>query len=134
MNELFARDPGAVAVIVSALLFEVERDALQGGGPAAAYADLASRIDRIVLVTASEEDKIERYAARVQAAGSDPEKAKGDARSRLAHQIPDREKVERADYLIENSGDMAHLRSQVERLWPRLQEESNFKRNRESLK
>jgi dephospho-CoA kinase len=53
MQQVFARDPAAVAVVVSALIFEVERDAGDGSAAMAAYADLRSRIDRIVLVTAS---------------------------------------------------------------------------------
>ena len=58
----------------------------------AAYADLRKRIDRIVLVTASDEDKIARYVARVCTCGMGMEKAEADARSRLAHQIPDRKR------------------------------------------
>jgi len=134
MKQIFARDPAAVAVVVSALIFEVERDAQQGGATVAAYADLRKRIDRIVLVTASDEDKIARYVARVCTCGMGMEKAEADARSRLAHQIPDREKIGRADYVLENSGDTDSLRSQVEELWPRLKQESNLNLTRESLK
>jgi len=134
MKQIFARDPATVAVVVSALIFEVERDAQQGGAATAAYADLRKRIDRIVLVTASDEDKIARYVARVCTCGMGMEKAEADARSRLAHQIPDREKIGRADYVLENSGDTDSLRSQVEELWPRLKQESNLNLTRESLK
>ena len=134
MKQIFARDPAAVAVVVSALIFEVERDAQQGGPTVAAYADLRKRIDRIVLVTASDEDKIARYVARVCTCEMGMEKAEADTRSRLAHQIPDREKIGRADYVLENSGDTDSLRSQVEELWPRLKQESNLNLTRESLK
>ncbi|HEY2469976.1 MAG TPA: dephospho-CoA kinase [Terracidiphilus sp.] len=133
MDQLFTRDPAAVAVVVSALIFEVERDAREGGETMAAYADLRRRIDRIVLVTAPDEEKIARYVARV---GRDEnrEKAETDARSRLEHQIPDREKIGRADYILENTGDLGALRSQVESLWPRLREESNLNLPFRSLK
>jgi dephospho-CoA kinase len=134
MDELFARDPAAVAVVVSALIFEVERDAREGGGATAMYADLRKRIDRIILVTASDEEKIARYVARVSSTGVDCEKAEADARSRLGHQIPDAEKARRADYLLENKGDIAALRAQVEALWPRLKQESNSIARKESLK
>lgn len=134
MDSLFARDASAVAVVVSALLFEAERDAREGGAAAAAYADLRNRIDRLVLVTAPDEDKIARYTARQASAGADLAKIESDARSRLAHQIPDSEKIARADYVLENSGDLSVLRSQVEQLWPRLKHESNLKLTRESLK
>lgn len=134
MKQIFVRDPAAVAVVVSALIFEVERDAQQGGAATAAYADLRKRIDRIVLVTASDEDKISRYVARVCTCGMGMEKAEADARSRLAHQIPDHEKIARADYVLENSGDVDSLRTQVEELWPRLKQESNLNPTGESLK
>jgi dephospho-CoA kinase len=134
MQQVFARDPAAVAVVVSALIFEVERDAGDGSAAMAAYADLRSRIDRIVLVTASEEDKISRYVARVCTCGMGMEKAEADARARLAHQIPDGEKVNRSDYVIENIGALESLRAQVEQLWPRLKQESNLNLSGESLK
>jgi dephospho-CoA kinase len=134
MQQVFARDPAVVAVVVSALIFEVERDAGDGSAAMAAYADLRSRIDRIVLVTASEEDKISRYVARVCTCGMGMEKAEADARARLAHQIPDGEKVNRSDYVIENIGALESLRAQVEQLWPRLKQESNLNLSGESLK
>ena len=140
MRQVFARDPAAVAVVVSALIFEVERDARterdagDGSAAIAAYADLRSRIDRIVLVTASEEDKISRYVGRVCTCGMGMEKAEADARARLAHQIPDGEKVNRSDYVIENIGALDSLRAQVEQLWPRLKQESNLNLSGESLK
>jgi dephospho-CoA kinase len=134
MNEVFARDPGAVAVVVSALIFEVERDALAGGQPLSIFTDLRKRIDRIILVTASEELKIARYVARISADALNRDVAEADARSRLAHQIPDSEKIPRADYLLENTGDIAALRAQIEELWPRLKQESNLNLERRSLK
>jgi dephospho-CoA kinase len=134
MNQVFARNPGAVAVVVSALIFEVERDAQEGGASTAAYADLRKRIDRIVLVTASDEDKIARYVARVCTCGMGMEKAEADARSRLAHQMPDRDKILRADFVLENTGDVDSLQSQVEQLWGRLKQESNLNPAVESLK
>jgi len=134
MKQVFARDPSAVAVVVSALIFEVERDAQEGGAATAAYADLRKRIDRILLVTASDEDKIARYVARVCTCGMGMEKAEADARARLAHQMPDREKIGRADYVLENTGDLDSLRLQVEHLWLRLKQESNLKLAGESLK
>lgn len=134
MDQLFARDPAAVAVVVSALIFEVERDAKASGEQDNVLSELRKRIDRIVLVTASDEDKIARYVDRICSTGVNREKAIADARSRLAHQIPDSEKIPRADYLLENTGDLAALRAQVDRLWHRLKQESNLNLGRESLK
>src|SRR5579863_1966233 len=58
MDQVFARDPAAV--VVSALIFEVERDARAGGEPGRIFTDLRERIDRIILVTAPDEAKIAR--------------------------------------------------------------------------
>ena len=129
MEEVLARDPAAVAVLESALIFEVARDARARGEKEGVLADWRSRIDRIIVVTAPDDLKIARYAARVLSSGSvagqDPDAIKADARNRLSHQVPDTEKVAQADYVLDNSGDIAALRVQVQALWPRLQAESN---------
>jgi dephospho-CoA kinase len=65
MGEVFHHDPAAVAVVESALIFEVERDARARGEKETVLADWRRRIDRIVVVTAPDEVKIARYAARV---------------------------------------------------------------------
>jgi dephospho-CoA kinase len=125
MDAVFARNPAAVAVIESALIFEVERDARARGETESVLADWRRRIDRIVAVTAPDELKIARYAARVSPATAGRAAAEADARRRLAHQIPDAEKASRADFTIENAGDMASLRLQVEALWRQLRAESD---------
>jgi dephospho-CoA kinase len=134
MSEVFERDPASVAVVVSALIFEVERDARENSEASAVFTELRKRIDRIVLVIAPDEAKVARYVARTANSDAIREGAEADARSRLAHQIPDAEKAPRADYLLENTGDIEVLRSQVRELWPRLQQESNLNLNARSLK
>jgi dephospho-CoA kinase len=124
MREVFANDPSAVAVIESALIFEVVRDARARGEKDSVLTDWRRRMDRVIVVTAPDEFKIERYAARIQ----DSEVGKGisleaivaDARNRLAHQVSDVEKIIEADYVLDNSGDITSLRAQVDALWPRL--------------
>lgn len=133
MDEVFARNPAAVAVVESALIFEVERDARARGEKESVLADWRRRIDRVVVVTAPDEEKIARYAARVSPDGVGREAAQADARLRLTHQIPDAIKAARADYILENSGDKAALRAQVNELWHRLKTESNHSRGKESL-
>ncbi len=129
MDEVFAHDPAAVAVIESALIFEVVRDARARGETEGVLADWRRRIDRIVVVTAPDEVKISRYVARMQASGggryASAESLEVDARDRLALQVSDAEKAAQADYVIDNSGDLASLRAQVEVLWPHLREASN---------
>ncbi len=148
MDQVFARNPAAVAVVESALIFEVERDARARGESETVLADWRRRIDRIVVVTAPDELKIARYAARVCPAGAGRkagvpsdrssslgwEAAEADARLRLSYQIPDAIKAARSDYILENAGDKAALRAQVEALWQRLQAESNKLPEDDSLK
>jgi len=125
MKQVFAHNPAVVAVIESALIFEVERDARARNEQESVLAIWRRHFDRIVVITAPDELKIARYAARVSPETAGREAAATDARQRLAYQIPDAIKVSRADYVIDNSGNKNDLCTQVEALWPRLQAESN---------
>jgi dephospho-CoA kinase len=128
MEEVFARDPAAVAVLESALIFEVARDARARGETEGILADWRRRIDRVIVVTAPDDLKIARYAARVAPDPANRATVKVDARVRLSHQISDAEKAAQADYVLDNSGDISTLRAQVKALWPRLQADSNNSR------
>jgi dephospho-CoA kinase len=125
MEQVFARDASAVAVVESALIFEVVRDARLRGETDGFLADWRRRIDRIVVITAPDSAKIERYVARVCPDGNGRAAAVTDARKRIAHQIPDAEKAAQADYVIDNSKSPAELREQVEMVWQKLKAESN---------
>jgi dephospho-CoA kinase len=133
MDEVFARDPAAVAVLESALIFEVARDARARGEKEGILADWRRRIDRIIVVTAPDDLKVARYAGRVSPNAANRTAVEVDARNRLAHQVPDAEKAAQADYVLDNSGDIAALRAQVEALWPRLEAESNKSRQNLSI-
>jgi dephospho-CoA kinase len=128
MEEVTARDPNAIAVVESALIFEVVRDAQARGETNHPMADWRKRIDCVVVVTAPDEMKVKRYAARVSPEGEGLKVIEADARERLKHQVPDAEKAAQADYVIDNSGDMGALREQVKALWQRLKAESNKSR------
>ena len=125
VDAVFARDPAAVAVIESALIFEVVRDARARGEKDGVLADWRRRIDRILLVTAPDELKIARYVARINPPATAREGVEADARLRLSHQIPDAEKASMSDYVIDNTGDMEALRAQVNTLWQLLKRDSN---------
>lgn len=125
MQDVFEQDPGAIAVIESALIFEVVRDALARGEKDGVLADWRQRIDRVIVVTAPDDLKIARYLARINPLGPASHAAEADARRRLAQQIPDDQKADMADYVIDNSGNKAALYDQVADLWQRLKSQSN---------
>jgi len=120
MDDVFARDANAVAVVESALVFEVERDARARGETEGVLADWRRRFDRVLVVTAPDELKIARYAAKVAPGGEGRAAAEADARARLARQIPDEVKAARADFVLDNSGDLEGLRRQVDAIWQRI--------------
>jgi dephospho-CoA kinase len=111
MSEIFARDPHAVVVIESALIFEAEAWGTVPGW--------RRRFDRIVLVTAPDDLKMQRFLARILPADATPEQrlaAERDARARLDAQLPDDAKASRSDIVVDNSGSLEATRSQAARL------------------
>ena len=80
-----------IAVSEAALLYET-------GG--------AARYDRMVVVAATEETRLQRLLAR----GTSAE----DARLRMAAQMNQQEKIERADYVIDNDGSLDAARMATE--------------------
>jgi dephospho-CoA kinase len=108
MRGVFAADPQRVAIVESALIFEVEK-----WGTAPGWLD---RFDKLILVTAPDTVKIARFVERMK--GSDG--AEADARARIAAQIPDAEKVPRCDYVIDNSGALEHTRAVVGEIYREL--------------
>jgi len=133
MEEIFKHNPAAVAIVESALIFEVERDARARGESETILAGWRRSLDRIIVVTAPDELKIARYLARICPAGAGRQRAEADARRRLAVQIPDSVKASLADYVLINDRDTGNLRLQVEELWPRLLAESNKSLTKASL-
>jgi dephospho-CoA kinase len=105
MRGVFEKEPWRVAMVESALIFEVEK-----WGTAPGWLE---RFDRLILVTVPDELKIARFVAR--AGGQNG--AEADARARLALQIPDDEKAARCDFVIDNSGSLAETRVLVEGIY-----------------
>lgn len=130
MDDLFARDPAAVAVIESALIFEVVRDAMRRGDHDSVLADWRRRMDRVIVVTAPDDVKIARYAARSAATPEQHAAAEADARRRLAHQIPDAEKAAQANFVLDNSGTIDELQAQVAAVWEQLKTHGHSKSNK----
>jgi len=124
MRAILSRNHQAIAVVESALIFEVERDARQRGESEGILSYWRRRFDYVIVVTAPEEIRIARYVARLSPSGWD-EKIAADARSRLARQLSDEQKASRADFVIENDGDLTALRLRVEAVWRQLVELGN---------
>jgi dephospho-CoA kinase len=72
-------------------------------------------LDYVIVVSASEDNQRKRALAR-------PGMTEKKLASILARQIPDAEKRRRADFVIENSGSLDHLRTQVDALSRKLAE------------
>ena len=142
MNALFAEDPTAIAIVESALIFEVEREQTAPDWP--------RQFDKIILVTSPDALKVDRYLARaaevrlaeVRAADArvgdtispdrplsparpilsteEAQALAADARRRIAAQIPDAEKIPRSDFVISNTGTLADLELQIRRIYRTL--------------
>jgi dephospho-CoA kinase len=132
MRTIFGRNHEAIAVVESALIFEVERDARQRGESEGILAYWRRRFDRVIVVTAPDDAKVARYVERLSP-GVWSEQIAADARSRLARQLSDEQKASRADFVIENKGDLAALHLQAEDVWRQLVELSNNSRSSELL-
>jgi dephospho-CoA kinase len=119
MRRVFAEDSKRVAMVESALIFEVEK-----WGTAPGW---VQRFDKLILVTVPDQVKIARFVSRLMAkeTGEADRESKlelltRDARARLAAQIPDQEKAGRCDYVIDNTGSLAETRTVVERIYREL--------------
>jgi dephospho-CoA kinase len=112
---VFAADPKRVAIVESALIFEVEK-----WGTAPGW---VQRFDKLILVVVPDEMKIARFVSRMMANDgleSRREALTQDARARMAAQIPDQEKEGRCEYVIDNSGSLLKTRTVVEEIYREL--------------
>lgn len=90
--------PGQLIVHVVPLLFET------------GYADL---VDKSIVVIAPDDARVARVLARDSVTES-------DVRARMAAQIEPSEARRRADYVIENDGDLDHLRARTTEIYDAL--------------
>ncbi len=115
MRGIFAADPKRVAIVESALIFEVEK-----WGTAPGW---VQRFDKIILVIVPDEMKMARFVSRML--GNDESRRAAltqDARARMAAQLPDHEKAGRCEYVIDNSGSIQETRTAVEVIYRELVE------------
>ena len=106
MEQVARRDPRAVAIVEAALILE---------------AGMAESLDRLVVVTCRAEQRIERWATRLNVG---KEAARREVARRMAAQLPEEEKIEAADYVIDNSGTLRETRRQVEEVYAALKKEA----------
>jgi dephospho-CoA kinase len=115
--EIAARDPDAVVMVESALVFETKYGGEEGWH---------KRFDRIILVRASEETQVARFVARVSGGkvldAMERHELEADARRRMANQLNDDWKAKRSDFVLTNDGSVEQLIAQVDALWPALRE------------
>jgi dephospho-CoA kinase len=120
-EEIFDRDPNAVVIVESALIFETRHTEADSSDAA----PWRTRFDCIILVIAPEDVRIERYLQRIsKGAPLSPERhaqLAADARSRIAQQVPDEQKIPLCDFIIHNDTSLEDLQEQVDELWPLLQ-------------
>ena len=104
---IYDKDPRAVAIVESALIFETKHSK-----------GWRARFDKIILVRASEEAKIARFVER--SGGGDVVALKAEAKRRLAQMIPDDQKTMMCDFVVMNDGTLERLREQVKKIWAKL--------------
>jgi dephospho-CoA kinase len=102
MREVGERDPKAVALVEAALIYEAGAD---------------RHFDKMVVVTCTPQQKVERFAGRV---GGDMEAARREVARRMAAQWPDERKAAAADFVIDNSGSLAQTGKQVDAIFQQL--------------
>jgi dephospho-CoA kinase len=102
MYEVGSKQHQAIAMVEAALILE---------------AGAKGRFDKIVVVTCRPEQKAARYAGRT---GLPEPAARAEVDRRTQAQMPDDEKVRRADYIIDNSGSLEMTRQQVEKTYAEL--------------
>jgi dephospho-CoA kinase len=127
---IFQRDPHAVVIVESALIFETKYGEVRSGEAMGSSAQgteegrWPGRFDRIVLVTAPEEVKIARFVARCATGEAMTAERRAEfeaeARRRLAQQMSDEQKSALCDYVLTNGGPLTELEWQVDQLWPIL--------------
>ena len=70
-----------------------------------------SRVDKVLVVKIDPEEQLKRLMSRD---GLSEERAQ----QRMSSQMTQQQKLERADYIIDNSGSLAETKQQIDALWP----------------
>jgi dephospho-CoA kinase len=100
LNEMETKDPAGISIVDAALMIEV--------GTYKSY-------DKVIVVTCSPEVQKRRLSQRSGLSEQDIE-------ARIRSQMPLEEKIKYADFVIDNSGDSAQTRAQVQEVNSKLRE------------
>jgi dephospho-CoA kinase len=98
MDDIGRREPDAIVMLEAALLLE---------------AGLRRRFDRVIVVSCKPQQRIERWESRLQV---DSETARREVTRRMMAQAPDEAKIQAADYVIDNGGNIEDTRKQVKKI------------------
>ena len=109
MQTIGRKQADAVTIVEAALILE---------------AGAADRFDRLVVVTCKPEQRIERWMRRVNV---DQQTARSEVTRRMAAQLPDEDKIKKADYVIDNSGSLDETERQVRSVYTELAVEAAAK-------
>jgi dephospho-CoA kinase len=109
MEEIGRRDANAIAIVEAALILEA------GAG---------GRFDRLIVVTCHPEQRIQRFARRLQISEAE---ARAEVTRRMAAQLPDEEKIKAADFVIDNSGSLEATGQQVQHIFAALVKEAGVR-------
>jgi dephospho-CoA kinase len=116
------KDPDAVAMVESALVFETKY-----GGEGGWH----RRFDTVVFVTAPEELRIARFVERMAGgkalSGEERAALEAEARRRMANQVETERNAAQCQYVLRNDGSLEELRSQVDAVWPKLRDAAKMK-------
>jgi dephospho-CoA kinase len=104
MEAIGRQDRSAVAVVEAALILE---------------AGAADRFDRLIVVTCKPEQRVERLAQRL---GIDLETSRKEVSRRMEAQLPDKEKIKAADYVIDNSGSLDNFQRCITGIYQELKQ------------
>ena len=112
IEEVARRDPDAVAMVESALIFETKYGG-EGGWQ--------KRFDTVIFVSAPEERRIARFVERMGGSKvlSDEARAalEAEARRRLRNQGETERNAAQCQYVLRNEGSLEELQAQVDAVW-----------------
>jgi len=80
-------------------------------------AGLAGGYDRVIVVDAAPQEQVQRLQARDQ-------RSEAEIQGIIDAQMPLKDKVSRADYVVDNRGSLEETRRQVQTIWGNLQKSS----------